>query len=101
MAVREPIFTNFTFVGKHFVNNSYTEFHENPLNGLVADTVPRTGGRTDGRTCCALKALQTFRTMVEHSKRRLFSIVREVTSKGTFILVNNAVGNLNFALSVL
>jgi hypothetical protein len=49
MAVREPIFTNFTFVGKHFVNNSYTEFHENPTNGLVADTVPRTSGLMDGR----------------------------------------------------
>jgi hypothetical protein len=33
-------------VQRRFVKNSYTELHENPLNGLVADTTSQTDGRT-------------------------------------------------------
>ena len=47
MAVAAPTFAKL-WPAQPFVAKSYTEFHENPTNGLVADT--RLDGRTDGRT---------------------------------------------------
>ena len=46
MAVAAPTFAKL-WPAQPFVAKSYTEFHENPTNGLVADT--RLDGRTDGR----------------------------------------------------
>jgi len=40
----EPIFTPLTFA-QPIIKNLCTELHENPTNGLVADTMLRTEGR--------------------------------------------------------
>ena len=58
----ETIFTKIFLVRRLFVSNSHTEFHENPIKGLVADmrlrrTDWKTEGRTDGRTRCPHKAV--------------------------------------------
>jgi len=40
--------TKLTFARKIFINNSYTEFNENPPNGLVADIMSQTDRRAEG-----------------------------------------------------
>ena len=47
MTVTERIFMKLAPARKHFVDNSYTEFHKNRTRGLVADTGPHTDGRTE------------------------------------------------------
>jgi hypothetical protein len=37
------IFTKFTFAGHIFVKNSCSEFHDNPINSLVANTRQQAG----------------------------------------------------------
>ena len=46
--VTEAIFTELTLAGQLCVNN-YTDLHENPTDGSVADTRSQWDGRSGGR----------------------------------------------------
>jgi hypothetical protein len=50
MTVTKPIFKKRILTRQRFVNNSYTEPHEDPITGLVADTVLLKQEQTDGIT---------------------------------------------------
>jgi hypothetical protein len=44
MSVTAPIFTKLQLIRPIFMKTSYTEFHENPTNGIAADTMSQTDG---------------------------------------------------------
>jgi hypothetical protein len=39
MVIRGPFLSHLTLARQHFVKNSSTAFHENPINPIVTDTV--------------------------------------------------------------
>lgn len=50
MTLSVPLFfTKLTPAQLHYVKNSYTEFHENPTDGLAADNTSHADGSTEGR----------------------------------------------------
>jgi hypothetical protein len=48
-SVTVPIFTKISLSGQLFIENFYTEFHENPTNGLLANAVLETDGMLSPR----------------------------------------------------
>jgi hypothetical protein len=45
MTAIEPILTKITLAQRFFLNNTFTEFHENPTNSFIADNTSQTAGR--------------------------------------------------------
>jgi hypothetical protein len=49
MTVTAPVFTKFTMFQQILAKNFFTEFHENPTDGIVADIRLYRDRKTDGR----------------------------------------------------
>jgi hypothetical protein len=71
MVVRGSSLSHLTLARQHFVKNSTTAFHENPINPIVTNKVSQKRGRGGGRKCLHIR--NSFSLRKQYLKMQLGS----------------------------